>query len=68
MRGVGAERVLTDLVSLVRHAVGLDNELVPYPELVRSATRIGWPPTRCGGRLSARSSAGGWTASPRPSA
>ena len=35
MRGVGAQRVLTDLVSLVRHAVELDDELVPYPELVR---------------------------------
>jgi type I restriction enzyme R subunit len=36
VRGVGAERVLTDLVSLVRHAVGLDDELVPYPERVRN--------------------------------
>ena len=35
MRGVGARRVLTDLVSLVRHAVQMDDELVPYPELVR---------------------------------
>ena len=29
------QRVLTDLVSLVRHAVELEDELVPYPELVR---------------------------------
>jgi type I restriction enzyme R subunit len=35
VRGVGAQRVLTDLVSLVRHAVELDDELVPYPELVQ---------------------------------
>jgi type I restriction enzyme R subunit len=35
VRGVGAQRVLTDLVSLVRHAVDLDDELVPYPERVR---------------------------------
>ena len=35
MRGARAERVLTDLVSLVRHAVQMDDELVPYPELVR---------------------------------
>ena len=35
MRGVGTERVLTDMVSLVRHAVELDDELVPYPELVQ---------------------------------
>jgi type I restriction enzyme R subunit len=35
VRGVGARRVLTDLVSLVRHAVQLDDELVPYPDRVR---------------------------------
>jgi type I restriction enzyme R subunit len=35
VRGVGARRVLTDLVSLVRHAIELEDELVPYPELVR---------------------------------
>ena len=35
VRGVGAKRVLTDLVSLVRHAVELEDELVPYPEKVR---------------------------------
>jgi type I restriction enzyme R subunit len=28
--------VLADLVSLVRHAVELDDELVPYPERVRA--------------------------------
>ena len=36
VRGAGAQRVLTDLVSLVRHAVQLDDELVPYPERVRA--------------------------------
>jgi type I restriction enzyme R subunit len=35
VRGAGARRVLTDLVSLVRHAVQLDDELVPYPERVQ---------------------------------
>lgn len=35
VRGVGAKRVLTDLVSLVRHAVQLEDELVPYPDRVR---------------------------------
>lgn len=35
VHGAGAQRVLTDLVSLVRHAVALDDELVPYPEQVR---------------------------------
>ena len=35
VRGVRAKRVLTDLVSLVRHAVQLDDELTPYPEQVQ---------------------------------
>jgi type I restriction enzyme R subunit len=35
VRGVGAQRVLADLVSLVRKAVQLDDELVPYPDRVR---------------------------------
>ena len=35
VRGARTERVLTDLVSLVRHAVQLDDELIPYPERVR---------------------------------
>jgi type I restriction enzyme, R subunit len=34
VRGVNERRVLTDLVSLVRHAVLLDEELKPYPEQV----------------------------------
>ena len=33
--GAAAQRVLTDLVSLVRHAVQLDDELVPYPRVVK---------------------------------
>ena len=36
VQGVGARRVLTDVVSLVRHAVQLDDELIPYPERVRA--------------------------------
>ena len=35
VRGLRAKRVLTDLVSLVRHAVQPDDDLVPYPDLVR---------------------------------
>jgi type I restriction enzyme R subunit len=35
VRGAGAKRVLTDLVSLVRHVVQPQEELVPYPDLVR---------------------------------
>jgi type I restriction enzyme R subunit len=35
VHGVSARRVLTDVVSLARHAVQLDDELVPYPERVR---------------------------------
>ena len=34
VRGVNERRVLTDVVSLVRHAVRMDDELTPYPELV----------------------------------
>ena len=34
VRGVNERRVLTDVVSLVRHAVQLDDELTPYPERV----------------------------------
>ncbi len=41
VRGVRAERVLTDLVSLVRHAVQLDDELIPYPEQVQQRY-AGW--------------------------
>ncbi len=35
VRGVGTERTLTDIVSLVRHAVQYDDVLVPYPEQVQ---------------------------------
>jgi type I restriction enzyme R subunit len=35
VRGVGSQRVLADVVSLVRKAVQLDDELVPYPDWVR---------------------------------
>jgi len=38
VRGSG-ERVLTDLVSLVRVALHQEDELVPYPELVRERYR-----------------------------
>jgi type I restriction enzyme, R subunit len=36
VRGVNAKRVLTDVVSLVRHAVELEDELAPYPEIVEN--------------------------------
>jgi type I restriction enzyme R subunit len=39
VRGVGGRQVLTDLVSLVRHAVQLEDELIPYPDLVRRRYR-----------------------------
>jgi len=35
VKGVNAPRVLADIVALVRHAVQLDNELVPFPERVQ---------------------------------
>ncbi|HST19784.1 MAG TPA: type I restriction-modification enzyme R subunit C-terminal domain-containing protein [Blastocatellia bacterium] len=34
VRGAGSARLMTDLVSLVRHALGQDSELVPFKELV----------------------------------
>jgi type I restriction enzyme R subunit len=35
VRGVNSQRLLTDVISLVRHALQLEDELVPYPELVQ---------------------------------
>ncbi|MCZ7571557.1 MAG: hypothetical protein M5U01_23665 [Ardenticatenaceae bacterium] len=35
VRGASARRVLADLVSLIRHAVDIEADLVPYPERVR---------------------------------
>jgi type I restriction enzyme R subunit len=32
---VRTARTLTDIVSLVRHALQLDDELVPYPDLIQ---------------------------------
>ena len=39
VRGTNARRVLTDLVSLVRHAVELDDELAPYPQVIQNRYR-----------------------------
>jgi type I restriction enzyme, R subunit len=39
VRGMNERRVLTDMVSLVRHAVQLDDELLPYPERVAERYR-----------------------------
>jgi type I restriction enzyme R subunit len=36
VKGAGAKRILTDLVSLVRFAIHQDNELVPFPERVNA--------------------------------
>ncbi len=36
VRGVGAQRVLTDLIALVRHAIQPEATLAPYPEQVRA--------------------------------
>ena len=35
VRGTNAPRTLTDIISLVRHAVQLEGELVPYQDVVR---------------------------------
>jgi type I restriction enzyme R subunit len=50
VRGVGAKRVLTDLVSLVRHAVQMEDELIPYPDLVRRRYRDWLEMQETGGR------------------
>ncbi|MFN8464584.1 MAG: type I restriction-modification enzyme R subunit C-terminal domain-containing protein, partial [Caldilineaceae bacterium] len=34
VRGAGSKRLLTDLISLVRHALQIDPDLAPYPERV----------------------------------
>jgi type I restriction enzyme R subunit len=39
VRDISARRALTDLVSLVRHAAGADDELVPYGDLVQARYR-----------------------------
>ena len=36
VKGAGGRRILTDLVSLVRFAMHQDNELVPFPERVKT--------------------------------
>ena len=36
VKGAGAKRALTDIISLVRHAVQMDDELVPFPDVVRA--------------------------------
>ena len=41
MKGANRQRILTDLVSLVRFAMQQDNELVPYPERVAKNFK-GW--------------------------
>ncbi len=35
VRGANSKRLLTDVISLVRHALQLEDELVPYPERVQ---------------------------------
>jgi len=50
VRGAGAERVLTDLVSLVRRAVQMDDELVPYPERVQQRYQDWLAAQEAGGR------------------
>ncbi|HEC34367.1 MAG TPA: restriction endonuclease subunit R [Chloroflexi bacterium] len=39
VKGVNAPRVLADIVALVRHAVQLDDELVPFPERAQQRYR-----------------------------
>ncbi len=50
VRGLNQRRVLTDMVSLVRHAVHLDDELAPYPERVAVRYREWMGAQEAGGR------------------
>jgi len=36
VRGAGTRRVLTDLISLVRHALQFEDELTPFPQIVQA--------------------------------
>jgi type I restriction enzyme R subunit len=51
VHGVNERRVLADLVSLVRHAVALDDELTPYPERVMGRYLEWLKAQEVGGRL-----------------
>lgn len=51
VRGVGGRRVLADLVSLVRHAVQLDDELVPFPEQVAQRYALWLADQQAAGRV-----------------
>ena len=56
VRGSGT-RMLTDLVSLVRFAIGQDDELVPFSDRSTSASPPGWPSRRSMAESSPPSSA-----------
>jgi type I restriction enzyme R subunit len=53
VRGASGQRILTDLVLLVRFAMHQDNELIPFPERV-NANFAAWLATQDEGRASAR--------------
>ena len=63
VHGAGEQRILADLVSLVRHAA-LDEDLEPYPERVQRRYQE-W---LAGAGSSRRSNAGGWMKLPARSA
>ncbi|MCP4542488.1 MAG: DEAD/DEAH box helicase family protein, partial [Chloroflexi bacterium] len=50
VRGVRTARTLTDIVSLVRHALQLDDELIPYPEHVQQRYQDWLAAQEAGGR------------------
>ena len=62
VRGASAQRLLTDIVSLVRYALHQQGELVPFRTGSRSgsASRAGSPSRRTRGGPSLTSSAAGW--------
>ena len=50
MKGASRQRILTDLVSLVRFALHQDNELVPYPERVAANFKAWMAQQRAAGK------------------
>lgn len=51
VRGLNQRRVLTDIISLVRHAVELEDELLPYPERVAQRYKEWLAAQQASGRL-----------------
>ena len=60
VRGGSAQRLLTDIVSLVRFALHQNDELCPTPSRFGSASGPGWRSRQAGSEASARTRSAGW--------